>query len=296
MPTTPAPNRRIAILRAARLSTAFDSLALGLDGLWAEDEELVRAFRSAGCDARSVVWNGPNIAWGEFDAAIVRSTWDYIDDVDGFLGGLASIAASCLLLNDHRTIAWNARKRYLLDLLSRGVPVIPTRLVERASDASSVPEAWSKLVVKPEVSIGAAGTHVIPRAALDARVAKARGVQIVQPFVESVVSEGEWSFVYLGGVFSHAILKRPAAGDYRVQSIYGGSVCLADPDPRDRSDADAVLSALDARPLLARVDMARLDGRLHLMELELIEPVLFLGLAPEASGRLVAATLDRLRT
>jgi glutathione synthase/RimK-type ligase-like ATP-grasp enzyme len=296
VPPARAISRRVAVLRSARLAAAFEGYAPGVDALWAEDETLIRAFRASGWDALSVVWNAPGIAWGEFDAAIVRSTWDYIDDLDGFLATLASIeAAGCVLLNDHATIAWNARKRYLLDLTARGVAVIPTRLVERAADAHSVPAEWSRIVVKPEVGIGALGTRVIARAALEERLAAVRGAQLVQPFVESVMTEGEWSFVYVDGRFSHALVKQPAPGDYRVQSIYGGTVRRAEPDARDRADADAVLPALSTTPLYARVDLARLDGRLHLMELELIEPVLFLELEPEAARRLVAATLARLR-
>jgi glutathione synthase/RimK-type ligase-like ATP-grasp enzyme len=295
VPTGRATSRRIAVLRAARVAAAFDPDAPGLDALWAEDEALVHAFRSAGWDALPVVWNAPGIAWDEFAAAIVRSTWDYIDDLDGFLATLASIAASgCILLNDHATIAWNARKRYLLDLAARGVPVIPTRLVASAADADSVPAAWSTVVVKPEVGIGASGIQVVARAALEERLAAVRGAQIVQPFAQSVVTDGEWSFVYLDGRLSHALVKRPAPGDYRVQPMYGGTVRRAEPDARDRADADAVLPVLSSRPLYARVDMARLDGRLHLMELELSEPVLFFGLEPDAPRRLVAATLTRL--
>jgi glutathione synthase/RimK-type ligase-like ATP-grasp enzyme len=295
VPTGDPTSRRIAVLRAARLAAAFDALAPCLDGLWAEDEALVQAFRAAGCEAELVVWNARGVAWDEFDAAIVRSTWDYIDDLDGFLATLAGIAASgCVLLNDHPTIAWNARKRYLLELAVRGVPVIPTRLVSGAAGADSVPRAWSTVVLKPEVGIGASGIQVLPRAALGERLAAARGAQLVQPFAQSVVTEGEWSFVYLDGRLSHALVKRPAAGDYRVQSIYGGTVHRAEPDARDRAHAEAVLPMLSSPPLYARVDMARLEGRLHLMELELIEPVLFFGLEPDAPRRLVAATLARL--
>ena len=94
MPSGRAMSRRIAVLRAARVAAAFDPDARGLDALWAEDEALVHAFRSAAWDAIPVVWNAPSIAWDEFAAAIVRSTWDYIDDLDGFLASLASIAAT----------------------------------------------------------------------------------------------------------------------------------------------------------------------------------------------------------
>jgi glutathione synthase/RimK-type ligase-like ATP-grasp enzyme len=295
VPSGLPPPRRIALLRAAGLAVAFDPDAPGMGALWAEDDALLEAFRAAGQDAVPVVWNAPGVAWGEFDAAIVRSTWDYIDDLDGFLATLARIEASgCALFNDRESIAWNARKRYLVELASRGVAVMPTRLVTGPADAGSVPAEWSKVVVKPEVGIGAAGIQLVPRAALEETLAKVRGPHLVQPFAGSVATEGEWSFVYIDGRPSHALVKRPAAGDFRVQSIYGGTSRRAEPAARDRADADTVMAALSSRPLYARVDMARLDGRLLLMELELIEPVLFFGLEPDAPRRLVDATLARL--
>lgn len=295
MRTGRATSRRIAVLGAAGVSAAFDPDTPGIEALWAEDDVLVRAFRAAGWDAQRVVWNAQDVDWGEFTAALVRSTWDYIDDLDGFLAALARIAASgCALFNDREVIAWNARKRYLLDLAARGVPVIPSRLVASVADAASVPPEWSRVVVKPEVGIGASSVDVVARGALDERIAAARGAWIVQPFAESVVTEGEWSFVYLDGRFSHALVKRPARGDYRVQPMYGGTATRAVPDAGDRAAAEGVLAPLARAPLYARVDMARFEGRLHVMELELIEPVLYFGVEPEAAARLVAATLARL--
>lgn len=295
MPTRRTAPRPIAILRAARLAAAFDPDAPGMDALWAEDDALVRAFRALGQDAVSVVWNASGVVWGDFDAAIVRSTWDYIDDLDGFLGTLARIEASgCALFNDHATIAWNARKRYLLELAARGVPVMPTRLLTSAAGEGDVPAAWTRVVVKPEVGIGASGIRVVPREGLEEALAAIRAPHLVQPFAEAVVTEGEWSFVFVDGRPSHTVLKRPASGDFRVQSIYGGTARRAEPDPRDQADAEAVMANLPRRPLHARVDMARLEGRLHLMELELIEPVLFFGLEPDAPRRLAAAALARL--
>jgi len=286
--------RKIAVLTCARVSAAFDPDAPGLAALLAEDGLLVQAFRDAGHDAEPVVWNAPGVRWDAYDAAVVRSTWDYPDDVDGFLAGLARIDAACPLMNDLATISWNARKRYLVELAARGVEVLPTASVEGGSSGAEVPASWRRVVVKPEVGAGASGIEVGPREDLPRLLAGRTGLQLVQPFAEAVATEGEWGLVFLGGAFSHALLKRPAAGDYRVQPMYGGTTQVVTPSPADLAAAEAVLASAGRDPLYARVDMVRHEGRLHLMELELIEPVLFFGLAPDAPRRLVEATLARL--
>jgi glutathione synthase/RimK-type ligase-like ATP-grasp enzyme len=112
---------------------------------------------------------------------------------------------------------------------------------------------------------------------------------LVQPFIESVVSEGEWAFIYFHGALSHVLLKTPAPGDFRVQGIYGGTVRTAVPDPRDLRRAEAVMAGLPHDPLVARLDMVRVDGGLAVMEVELIEPVLDLDLAPGSADRLAQA-------
>jgi len=112
---------------------------------------------------------------------------------------------------------------------------------------------------------------------------------MVQPFIAEVCDPGEWSIIFFGGRFSHAIRKRPAAGDYRVQWEFGGTAAPMAPPPRLVADAEAVMAAVPGRPLYARVDGVERDDRLMLMELELIEPHLFLGWDADATGRLAGA-------
>jgi glutathione synthase/RimK-type ligase-like ATP-grasp enzyme len=113
---------------------------------------------------------------------------------------------------------------------------------------------------------------------------------LIQPFIDSVVAEGEWSFIFFNRQLSHVLLKKPAPSDYRVQGIYGGTVEIAEPQPRDLRQAEAIMDKLPFDLLYARLDLVRVDGELSVMEIELIEPILSFNLVPEGVERLVNAT------
>jgi len=204
-------------------------------------------------------------------------------------------------------LRWNAEKTYLRDLAECGVPVVQTRWIERDSAATLcdvLREAeWDHAVVKPAISASAHETWRTSRAtaARDEsrfRALAERGRVLVQPFMEAVVSAGEWSLVFLGGAFSHAMLKRAGTDDFRVQSEHGGSALPGEPGTRIVEQAR---NALRAGPsgtsecLYARVDGCVVDGDFVVMEVELIEPLLFLAAQPGASDRFADALLTRLR-
>jgi glutathione synthase/RimK-type ligase-like ATP-grasp enzyme len=201
-------------------------------------------------------------------------------------------------------VLWNMNKRYLLDLAGRGVNAVPTEHLT-AGDRPDLKEVlerrgWDEAVVKPAVSVGSHGAWRTSRATAAAdqdRFAGQLGARdvLVQPFLSEVMSQGEWSLVFLGGEYSHAVLKRPAEGDFRVQEHLGGS---SSPAHANRALVEQALSALTAvgRPLLyARVDGVERDGSLVLTEFEIIEPSLFLGLAPGAGQRFAEAIVRLLR-
>jgi len=202
--------------------------------------------------------------------------------------------------NPPAVLRWNSHKGYLRDLAARGVPIVPTRWLERGTPVGLArllrDAAWSDAVVKPAVSASAHGTW---RTSFETASADQRqldellraGDVMVQPFMSEVRDAGEWSFLFLGGRFSHAVLKRPGAGagDYRVQWEFGGTADAMVPPGNLVADAEAVMTAVPGNPLYARVDGVERDGRLVLMELELIEPHLFLGWDAGAPGRLAAA-------
>jgi glutathione synthase/RimK-type ligase-like ATP-grasp enzyme len=293
-------------------STARREVALvtyaGLPGLTDDDRLLADSLRERGARATPVVWSDPGVDWSTFAAVVVRSCWDYFLRADEFFAWLATLEAQrATVINPVRTLRWNAEKTYLRDLETRGIAVVPTHWMESGATESLDDirrrTGWSELVVKPAISGSAHETwRASPGAAHadDARLGAmtATGCVLVQPLVDVIAEEGEWSIVFIDGEYSHAVLKRPRSGDFRVQIEHGGTVEPLEPPAAVIAQARA---ALDAAPdergptLYARVDGCVVDDELLLMELELIEPVLFLGTAPGAADRLADAVLARLR-
>jgi len=290
-------------------------------GLVDDDRVAVAALEARGAEVRAAVWDDPGVAWGAFDAVVVRSCWDYHLRLAEFEGWLARLVARGVAVrNPPAVIRWNARKRYLLDLAARGVSTLPTVLLPvggsdalgaaLAALAADDPARWRDVVVKPAVSASAfltvrvrVGTHA------DEGVADAlRGFDalpagsevLVQPFAPSVAEIGETSLVYLGGRFSHAVTKRPAAGDFRVQEELGGSSRAADAPAALVAWGEGVLDAAGALcdVPVAEITYARVDvlaeAAPRLMELELVEPSLFLRHAPDAAERFADAIVAAL--
>lgn len=295
---------RIALLRCGQLPSFVTWDVPNLDELFEEDRLLLRGFQAQGFEASSVVWNDPTVDWSRFDVALIRSTWDYLDEPEHFQRVLAAIEASpCQLFNPLAAVRWNADKRYLFDLAAWGAPIIPTYAVS-IDEAGALRQAfgarqWSEVVLKPTVGLGAAYTYRLPLAELDATLVRLHAEQpelefLAQPFIDTVTAEGEWSFIYFNGQLSHVLLKKPAADDYRVQGIYGGTVRPARPAARDQRQAAAVLSRLPFDLLYARLDFVRVGDELAVIEVELIEPIFSFNLVPASIGRLVEATRFRL--
>jgi glutathione synthase/RimK-type ligase-like ATP-grasp enzyme len=290
-------------------SAAHPSIALvtyeALPALSDDDRLLAAALEIRGARAVPVVWNDERVEWRAFDAIVVRSCWDYFLRAADFFSWLARLESlRAVVFNDVRTLRWNAEKTYLRDLEARGVPVVPTHWLESGTDTSLRDirrrTGWSELVVKPAISGSA---HQTWRAspgdehADDARLGAmtASGGVLVQPLVDVIADEGEWSIVFLDGEYSHAVLKRPRSGDFRVQIEHGGTAEPTDPPVELIAQARAALLAAPApETLYARVDGCVVDDDLLLMELELIEPVLFLGTSTGAADRLANALLARV--
>jgi glutathione synthase/RimK-type ligase-like ATP-grasp enzyme len=258
------------------------------DLLMADDRMLVDELRGRDIGAESLSWQDPRVTSGEFETVVLRSTWDYIEQLDRFLQVLEGAErAGSRVLNPVQHVRWNTSKSYLFDLASWGVPIVPVHEL-KSSDWRGSAERY---VAKPVV--GAGGKHVL-RGTEEEIVewASAKGGDfVVQPFVPSVETEGEWSFIYFGGKFSHAMLKRPKSGDFRAHSIYGGTIELAEPTKGDLADVDAIIDRLPKDLAYTRIDLLRYEGRLAVIELELIEPVLYMKVAPGAAARLADAVL-----
>jgi glutathione synthase/RimK-type ligase-like ATP-grasp enzyme len=259
------------------------------------------ALTAAGLAVEQRPWTDPGDLAG-FDLILPLFAWGYQRDVAAWYGLLDRLEAEGLpVANPVPVLRWNSDKAYLAELGAKGVAVVPTVEVAALDDAG-LAEARAALgaeevVIKPAISGGADGTHrLAPGAAIPA---DARGRRrLVQPLMQGILVEGEMSLFFFDGRFSHAIVKRPASGDFRVQEQFGGREGDWHATPVARDLAAAALAAAPAAPVYARVDMVGDDaGALHIIELELIEPSLFLHHAPDkgaAFGRAVAGAVNRL--
>ncbi len=243
----------------------------------------------------------------EFQAMLPLFVWDYFEGNErAFFQQIEQAANQTCVLNDVGMMKWNATKSYLSDLGNRGVPVIPTKTVDRLTE-ENVRAAFEEfstvaLVIKPQIGGGAWRQVLLQRDdAFPTAEQLPPAAALIQAYVPGVCSEGEYSLVMIDGQYSHAAIKRPKSGDYRVQSIYGGTEETYQPSDAEIQTAKRVVAALDTVPLYARVDLLRgQDGDLKLIELELIEPYLYLthatGSAANNAGaeKLAAALSDRL--
>ena len=250
------------------------------------------AFAAEGMTLRARPWTqGP----GDGEATLALFAWGYHLDLARWQAILAAWPQDRILLNPAPLLAWNTRKTYLLELQAAGIAIVPSWF-GRADD-TSVAAAFAafgadELVVKPQVSGGSYRTVRLARGAAVAPLDDA----IIQPFLPAVSGEGELSFLFVGGSFSHAVRKVAAAGDFRIQPQFGGVFTRFAPEPAQHALASRVVAALPHPPLYARVDLLRLpDGSLALMELEAIEPDLYPDQAPEVPARLAAAVRGLLQ-
>lgn len=290
----------IALLIAANLASTAPDRRADAGRFDYQLEILQQGFSPHGLKLDACRWTDPAIDWSAFGAVLVNCAWDYQDDHERFLGRLDEISdLGVPIFNSPDMVRWNIRKTYLRELEKRGVPVIPT-LWPEAPTAPDIRDAMAAfgtddVILKRQVGAGARSQvrfnkDNIPDAG---RVLDRPGM--IQPFIPSIATEGEYSFLFVDNEFSHALVKRAADGDYRIQASYGGRSHPIEPSPADLQQARAVLEAVDEAPLYARIDMVRgLDGSLMLMELEVIEPDLYVRDGSHIGDRLARALAKRL--
>lgn len=255
-----------------------------------DDLVLVDALRRLGLSTEFACWDDPDARWPVAGVAVIRSTWDYHERLDAFLSWADFVSSVTTLRNDAATIRWNAHKGYLLDLAAKDVAVVPTTVVP-AGTRHELGEGT--FVVKPAVSIGG---HRTTRHAVQSDLDAITAVDdaLVQPYVEEIETNGEISIVCIDGTPTHAVKKVPALGDFLSHEHLGADVQRIDVDDDLQAFAAATLAALDAVPLYARVDVVESAGRLRLMELELIEPTLWLRRHPPTADVLASAIARQL--
>lgn len=290
-----------------------------------EDDKLVQSLEMLGASAERVAWT-EDVDWSRFATAVIRTTWDYHLRFEQFQDWLTRAESMTRVLNEPGLIRWNWNKGYLIDLADKGVPIVPTLLwsvgqkaFRSAGDISLIGRVMpglcgkgsascneggdldrtERVVIKPTIGSTAFGSGHFGREQVDqanahlSRLLK-KGDALIQPFMGSIQTEGELSLVYFDGAYSHAVLKTPPEGEYRSQSEFGGTYKAVEPNTNAVEVAELALKALDTTPVFARVDMVLDEGFYKLMELELIEPELFIPLRAEASDRLARAIVSRL--
>jgi glutathione synthase/RimK-type ligase-like ATP-grasp enzyme len=255
-----------------------------------EAPRIAEELRRRGHGAVVIPWDSGE-EWGAFDLVVIRSTWDYFDRLDEFVAWVEGVAAVTRIINGPSVIRWNSHKGYLAELGAAGIPVVPSLELSQGADnpaARMLATGWPEVVIKPAVDGGARLALKTPAASPEAadhlRALVAAGDVIVQPYVSSV-EQGETSLFFFGGTYSHAVRKVPKPGDYRVQALHGGSEEVHEPSAAERELAVAAMAHAPGEVAYARADFVEVDGRPTLMELELIEPDLFLRMAPGSVSR-----------
>lgn len=269
--------------------------------LYDEDETLLKFLSNKGIKVERAIWNDPTVNWELYDVALLKSPWDYHEHFSDFSAWLNNLqSAGVRLLNPYRIIRWNMDKHYLQEIGNSGLPVIPSVFLERHTKPE-LHEFFEKLktrriVIKPCIGAGARNTlTVTPENMKDRQrqlhVFLQEASFLVQPFMEEIF-DGELSFIFLGGRYSHCVLKRPESNDFRVQHYHGGTTQIHDPEKEHIASALRYVDKYARGCLYARVDGLLIKGRFKLMELELTEPYLFLEQHPEGYDHYYKALME----
>ena len=265
---------------------------------WAYDVE-ADALKAAGCSVDAIAWTELADVSG-YDLVLPLVVWGYHLDYARWLSLLDRAEREHWpMINPPALLRWNGDKAYLAELAERGVSTVPTLAVESCCDADledarrQFDSEW--LVIKPPVSASATGTHRLgPND--DVPGDSLRQPMIVQPLIEEISRTGEFSLMLFDGEFSHAVVKRPKSGDFRVQPHLGGITLPSKAPPGAEALAREALAAAPARATYARVDIVPDDdGKLMIMELELIEPALFLDHAPDGGAAFTRSILNSVQ-
>ena len=276
-----------------------------LEDFECSDHLVIEPLAQLGWHAEEVSWKRTDCDWNQYDLVVIRSPWDYQQDFEHFLEVLQTIEnSSALLANSLDTVNWNINKKYLAELESKGIEIVPT-LWRNSLTADELPKlfehfATDEIIIKPCVSANADDTFRLTRS----RLAEFSDTLItlfsnrdcmIQPFMSSVIEEGEFSLFYFNHQYSHAILKVPSSGDFRVQEEHGGQLQKIEPEALLKEQAEKTLAAIGSELLYARLDYVRTETGFALMEAELIEPSLYFNLDADSPKRFAEAINNGVR-
>ena len=266
--------------------------------LSASNQAYLQALEAAGAEVDCLAWNvAPIAAFHDYDVVVLRQTWDYQVDAAGFAAWLSRLAMDGVALHNPAPVAiWNNDKRTITELAEAGFDVPATADLDR----HEIGEAASRIggetfVLKPAYGGGGVGVRLAKRQELSAALEEAQTEAPGRPFMLQEflpeIDQGEWSLSFSGGAFSHAVVKIPRRGEFRVNNRFSPESRLAEPPAGVAESAAAILASIPAPLLYARVDGVLRAGRFICTELELCDPDLHLHMAPGSAERLAAATL-----
>lgn len=274
-----------------------------MPNLWTTDQHLQSALINKGIDAQAVIWSDKTVDWTSYDYLIFRNTWDYFEREEEFRSWLSHIRAlNVPTLNSLDVVEQNINKFYLKELQDKGVKLIPTVFLSKgqAFDLSKIiPPDWGKAVIKPAFSAGSYLTEVVTTDIIDEmnivykELVKTKDL-LLQKFMPEVQTAGETSFVFFNRVLSHIVNKMPKEGDFRVQSQFGGSYSTIEQSESIIRQAQSIVDKISGDLLYARVDGIIIADVFYLMEVELIEPDLYLDKADHAIPTFVQAIIEKL--
>ncbi len=265
-----------------------------------DDNLIIPLLKTQEIEAVFQVWDDPKVDWSIFDCVIIRSTWDYTEKIEKFKSFIETLPKSVKLFNSQDIVLNNFNKSYLFELQEKGFEIIPSLKTIVSKD--TIEEAFKKfecdkVIVKPLIGAGASGIKVITKDQLNSST-ESITEEIIQPFQESISTEGEISLIFFNDNFSHAILKVPKKNDFRSQEEFGSKVTAFTPDFQTINYSKDVLESITTDSLFARVDLLKNDKGewRYVGEVELIEPALYLSFDEDSPKRFCDAIVKRLKS
>jgi glutathione synthase/RimK-type ligase-like ATP-grasp enzyme len=275
-----------------------------LPDLTPQDQLLIPELKKHNIDVTAVIWDNSTINWNDFDYLIFRNTWDYFEKENEFNLWLDQIEKLGIkTLNPLAIIKQNKHKFYLREMEQQGIKIIPTVFVDKRTElnlAELTPTHWKKTVLKPAFSAGSYLTEVFETADTERISTQYKNIAsqkelLLQQFMPEIQSVGETSLIFFNKKFSHAVNKKPVPGDFRIQVQFGGIYRLIHPDAELIAEAQKIVNTFAGKLLYARVDGIVIDNKLHLMEVECIEPDLYFNLSEGSLKRFVNAIVELIK-
>ena len=269
------------------------------------DQKLIPLLKESGIFAEAVIWDNPSFHSTRYDVLLFRNIWDYFTKQEKYFNWLKELTSrNVITINALETILWNSHKFYLKELQAYGIPVILSIFISKDDDTDFrmlMPEDCEKAVIKPAISAGAYLTESFSVSNVDTISTVYKDIRknndlIIQKFIPEITSQGEISLVFFDKRYSHAVIKTPKDGDFRIQSQFGGTYKSYFPDDQLVNSCNKILQYTNQDLLYARIDRVMIDDVFHLMELELIEPDLYLDYVQDGHKRFTDVIVQYLKS